>query len=63
MGIYIVLFIILQKQVCLQVSFLPGDSLLLAGIYNRINRKCAFIVVFVNVLILSTSQYLVFKEI
>jgi hypothetical protein len=29
-----VLFIILQKQVCLQV--LPGDSLLfLAGIYNR----------------------------
>jgi hypothetical protein len=30
-----VLFIILQKQVCLQVS-LPGDSLLfLAGIYNR----------------------------
>jgi hypothetical protein len=34
MGIYIVLFIILQKQVCLQVSFLPGDATFFR-IYNR----------------------------
>jgi membrane-associated protein len=36
MGIYIVLFIILQKQVCFAGFFLPGDSLLfLQRIYNR----------------------------
>jgi hypothetical protein len=36
MGIYIVLFIILQKQVCLQF-LLPGDSIFfLAGIYREL---------------------------
>jgi membrane-associated protein len=35
LGIYIVLFIVLQKQVFCWI-LLPGDSLLfLAGIYNR----------------------------
>jgi membrane-associated protein len=36
LGIYIVLFIVFAETGLLQVSFLPGDSLLFfAGIYNR----------------------------
>jgi membrane-associated protein len=56
LGIYIVLFIVLQKQVFCWI-LLPGDSLLfLAGIYNReLIENIVFIDSdFINVILLST---------